>query len=304
MQRDTRSEPLAVRPVELAHNPFNPRDELGDIEEMAGSLRSKGQIHPVTVVRRAAFLAVHAGQERGLGEAAYVVVDGNRRLAAARVAELDELRIDIRDELAQSSEDILESALITSIHRAGLGPLEEANAIRRLVVAYGSQRKVAERLGKSPAWISQRLALLKLADDLKDKVRSGELPVKEARRIGGLPPERQHAEAEKAMNRPKSPRRAVTPAVTGVVERINPVNPVDPVEAFAEYVERAVDFAYGMRDIAAAYRLAATADQATADRLVATLRERLDRVARHLPDSGTPGAHPGDRVPPGVRHTS
>lgn len=64
----------------LAGNPFSPRDELTEIEETAESLRAKGQIRPVTVARRAAFLNAHPGQEGQIGEEAeYVVVDGNRR---------------------------------------------------------------------------------------------------------------------------------------------------------------------------------------------------------------------------------
>ncbi|MCX4627705.1 ParB/RepB/Spo0J family partition protein [Streptomyces sp. NBC_01443] len=268
---------MAVKPAELAHNPFNPRIRLGDIEEIAQSLTTRGQIQAVTVVRREAFLAVHTGQEHVLGEADYVVVDGNRRLAAARVAGLAELRIDIRDELAASAEEMLEAALITSIHRADLGPLEEARAIQQLVLAYGRQKDVAAKLGKTAARVSQRLALLKLTDGLKNKVRSGELPVKDARRIGGLAAERQQAEAERAMSRAKSARRTPTRSATrsgaAVADTGELVNPVNPVQVFAAYVDRAVEFASSMKGVAAAYRDAATADQDEADRMVTRLPE-------------------------------
>lgn len=191
----------------LCHNPFNPREELTDLEETAESLRAKGQIQPVTVVRRAAFLGVHPGQEAALGDADFVVIDGNRRLAAAHVAGLEKLRVDVHDDLAVSAADILESALIANVHRVDVPPLDQARAIRELLAQHGSQEQVAKRLGKSGAWVSQRLALLELPEDLQEKVESGELTVKEGRRIGRLAPEEQREEAEKTLNRVKAPRK-------------------------------------------------------------------------------------------------
>ncbi|GGU44812.1 ParB/RepB/Spo0J family partition protein [Streptomyces violascens] len=206
--------PAAVELKQLAHNPLNPREELTEIDETAESLREKGQLQPIAVVRRAAFLAVHGGEEAALGDAEYVVIDGNRRLAAAKAAGLNELRIDVNDGLATSAADILESALIANIHRVDVAPLDQARAIQELLTAHGSQEKVAKRLGKSGAWVSQRLALLELKEDLQEKVESGELKVKDARRIGRLPADQQDAEAAATLNRVKAPRkpRAATPA--------------------------------------------------------------------------------------------
>ncbi|MFJ6053658.1 ParB/RepB/Spo0J family partition protein [Streptomyces sp. NPDC092307] len=200
--------PASVPLSDLAHNPFNPREELTDVEETAESLRERGQLQPLAVVRTAAFLGVHGDQAETIGDAAYVVIDGNRRLAAARVAGLAELRIDVNDALATSAEDILESALIANIHRVDVPALDQARSIQGLVAKHGSQGKVARRLQKSEAWVSQRLALLELPADLQAKVDSGDLPVKHARRIGRLPADQQHAEAEKALNPVKAPRKA------------------------------------------------------------------------------------------------
>jgi ParB family chromosome partitioning protein len=96
----------------LERQPFVQRhSRLTDIEETAESLRIK-QIQPVTVVRRAAFLNAYPGQEGEIREEAeYIVIDGNRRLAAAELAGLAELRIDVNDELAASAADVVESAL-------------------------------------------------------------------------------------------------------------------------------------------------------------------------------------------------
>ncbi|MCD9146044.1 ParB/RepB/Spo0J family partition protein [Streptomyces albireticuli] len=210
--------PTAVPLAELAHNPFNPREELTDVEEAAGSLRERGQIQPVAVVRRAAFLAVHADQESAIGGAEYVVIDGNRRLAAAHVAGLTELRIDVNDSLAASAADMLESALIANVHRVDVPPIDQAKAIQQLVSVHGTQGKVAKRLGKTEGWVSQRLALLKLPQDLQEKVETGELKVRDGRRIGRLPVEQQHAEAERALSEatatPKSRTRTKKSEIT------------------------------------------------------------------------------------------
>ncbi|MCZ9336300.1 hypothetical protein NGM37_00760, partial [Streptomyces sp. TRM76130] len=68
-----------------------------------------------------------------------MVIDGNRRLKAAALAGLAELRIDVNDELAASAADILESALIANVHRVDVPPLDQAKAIQQLVEVHGSQ---------------------------------------------------------------------------------------------------------------------------------------------------------------------
>lgn len=216
--------PAAVPLASLAHNPFNPREELTEIAETAESLRERGQIQPVTVVRRAAFLLAHPGEEEALGEAEYVVIDGNRRLAAAIEAGLEELRIDVHDALATTRTDILESALIANVHRVDVAPLDQANALLQLVGVHGSQGKVAKRLGKTPAWVSQRLALLELTPDLQQKVETGELKVEPARRIGRLPKDEQAAEAKKVIEAPKTPRQRERAPAANESATVNAVN--------------------------------------------------------------------------------
>ncbi|WP_046500630.1 ParB/RepB/Spo0J family partition protein [Streptomyces odonnellii] len=212
MSGEGKRPPAAVELKLLAHNPFNPREELTDVEETAASLKERGQLQPLAVVRRAAFLTVHPDQEEKIGAAEYVVIDGNRRLAAGTLAGLVELRIDVNDALAASAADILESALIANIHRVDVPALDQAKAIQELLAKYKTQEKVAQRLSKSGAWVSQRLALLQLPEDLQEKVESGELKVKDGRRIGRLPKDEQREEAEKALNRVKAPRKPRAPA--------------------------------------------------------------------------------------------
>ncbi|MFD8363454.1 ParB/RepB/Spo0J family partition protein [Streptomyces hygroscopicus] len=194
----------------LAFNPYNPREELTRIEETAESLKVKGQLQPLSVVRRHAFLEIYPEHREVIGQAKYVVIDGNRRLAAARKAGLTSLRIDVNDSLAESGASILESSLVANIHRVDVPPLDQARAIQGLLGFYKSQTEVAKRLGKSGAWVSQRLALLELAPDLQEKVEAGELRVKDARRIGRLPIGQQRGEADKVLNPVKGERKGRT----------------------------------------------------------------------------------------------
>ncbi|MCH0560343.1 MULTISPECIES: ParB/RepB/Spo0J family partition protein [unclassified Streptomyces] len=229
MNGEGKRPPASVKLALLAHNPFNPREELTNLEETADSLWAKGQIQPVTVARRAAFLTAHPGQEDALAEAEYVVIDGNRRLAAAHLAGLEELRIDVNDDLAASAADLLESALIANIHREDVAPLDQAKAIQDLVKVHGSQGEVARRLGKTPPWVSQRLALLELTPELQEQVETGELKVEPARRIGRLPKAQQAGEAKKVIEAAKAPRQRRKPAVeqTSDASTVNAVNTSD-----------------------------------------------------------------------------
>jgi ParB family chromosome partitioning protein len=201
-----------ARLSDLAHNPFNPRQELGDLQETADSLLERGQIQPVTVVTRQAFLAAHPGQDDYLGTGRYVVIDGNRRLAAARLAGLDDLRIDVNDALAASAADIIESALVANIHREALTPLEEAEALATLVKVHGSQRQVARRVGKTHVWVSQRLALLELIPELQTALRDGDITVETARQVARLPQNEQAADAAARKERRERPEVKNTPA--------------------------------------------------------------------------------------------
>ncbi|MFD7084542.1 ParB/RepB/Spo0J family partition protein [Streptomyces sp. NPDC059918] len=215
-------------PIEaLAHNPFNLREDLTELDELAQSLISRGQLQPLAVATRMAFMEAHPGQTDGLGRAPYVVIDGNRRLAAAQLAGLKTMHIHVNDALSASAADILESALIANVHRVDVAPMDQARALQELVDVHGSQAQVAKRLGKTAAWVSQRLTLLNLTPALQEKVDTGELKVEPARRIGRLPQEQQEEAAEDTLHSPNPPRqRTHTPPPT-----VNAVNTPAPTPA-------------------------------------------------------------------------
>ncbi|MGP3691737.1 ParB/RepB/Spo0J family partition protein [Streptomyces sp. IBSNAI002] len=221
--------PPSEVPIEaLAHNPFNLREDLTEIDELAQSLIARGQLQPLAVATRMAFMEAHPGATDGLGRAPYVVIDGNRRLAAAQLAGLKTLHIHVNDALSASAADILESALIANVHRVDVAPMDQARALQELVDVHGSQAQVAKRLGKTAAWVSQRLTLLNLTPALQEKVETGELKVEPARRIGRLPQEAQGAAAEETLHTVNPPRQRTPQPVNAVNPPASPTAPTPP----------------------------------------------------------------------------
>ncbi|WEP00790.1 ParB/RepB/Spo0J family partition protein (plasmid) [Streptomyces sp. FXJ1.172] len=196
---DSKESPATVLMHTIVGNPANPRpeedytDDDPEFRELKASMKEIGQLQPLAVVSRPVFekakheiiASLSAKVRKLIGEADWVVVTGNRRLAAAR--QLGWTRIDIRVQNQLGDEDgrIDEAVIIENIHRKAIAPIREANYLQGMLKRYGSQEKVAERIGKSQVYVSQRLALLKLAPDLQDEVEAGTLKIKEARQLAG-----------------------------------------------------------------------------------------------------------------------
>ncbi|MFD0386151.1 ParB/RepB/Spo0J family partition protein [Streptomyces stramineus] len=176
----------------LGHNPDNPREQLGDVTDLANSLRDHGQKQPLGIMTRDAYLEANPGRDEELEpRAMYVVIDGNRRLAAAREAGLSSLKVMVDDSLGADNNAILESALVANIHREAFEPLDEARALQQLLEVHQTQDRLAKRLHRSQGWVSQRLSLLQLTPELQRRLEAGEEPVDLLRTVGRKPPESQ-----------------------------------------------------------------------------------------------------------------
>lgn len=180
-----------ARPNEIATNPINPRTELGDLSDLTESMPSVGQITPVTVVTSDAWLAVCPEHAEHIGTASYVLVAGARRLAA--VAQLGMRTVDmvVKNGLAKDRVTLVEASLVENIARTDLTPMQVARTVEQIVQARGSQRKAAKRIGKTQAWVSQRVALLNLSPQMQAAVDAGEVKIKEALELAKVDPERQ-----------------------------------------------------------------------------------------------------------------
>lgn len=176
----------------VSPNPDNPRSSLGDLSDLAGSLKTHGQKQAITVMNRDAYVKANPSHEAMLEpDATHVVIDGSSRLAAAREAGLATVKVMVSDEQGATAEELLESALVANIHRQDLEELDEARALQRLLVIHGSQRALAKRLHRSQGWVSQRLALLNLTPELQARI--GEEPIDLLRAVGNKPAEEQEA---------------------------------------------------------------------------------------------------------------
>lgn len=203
-------------PVELISlNPANPRSQLGDLTQLAGSLRDHGQKQAISIMSRFAFLEANPDKEGELEDGTkYVAIDGNSRLAAAREVGLTEIKVTLDEELGSNPDEVLESALVANIHRRDLDPLDEARALQQLLEVHKNQEALATRLHRSQGWVSQRLALLGLTPELKEKLLSGEEPAELLRRVGNKRPEEQ----EQHLQRLKEQKQRKAAPATSTLE--------------------------------------------------------------------------------------
>jgi ParB family chromosome partitioning protein len=112
----------------------------------------------------------------------YELIAGERRLRAAAEAGLENVPVVVRE--GGGAEERLELAIIENVQRQNLTALEEAEAYRHLIDAYGlTQEEVAERVGKSRPAITNALRLLGLPDAVKARLESGELSAAHARAV-------------------------------------------------------------------------------------------------------------------------
>lgn len=185
--------PVTEAPVsDISLNPANPRSELGDLTDLAGSLRDHGQKTAISIMSRDAYLEAHPDRAADLEPGArFVAIDGNSRLAAAREAGLKTIKVMLDDDLGRNADDLLESALVANIHRKNFDPLDEARALQQLLTIHGTQEALAARLHRSQGWVAQRLALLGLTPALQKRLEDGEESVDMLRRVGRKKPEEQ-----------------------------------------------------------------------------------------------------------------
>ncbi|MFD0396235.1 ParB/RepB/Spo0J family partition protein [Streptomyces nogalater] len=221
--------------------PRQPRSSLGNLTDLAGSLRTHGQKQAITVMNRDAYIKANPEREADLEpDTTHVVIDGSSRLAAAREAQLPTVKVMVSDDQGTNSEELLESALVANIHRQDLGELDEARALQRLLAIHGSQTALAKRLHRSQGWVSQRLALLKLTPELQAKV--GHEPIDLLRAVANKPlhssgkpstNSRPHGPARKKRSHAKARRSDAHPVThRGVASEDNePSGPAAPITA-------------------------------------------------------------------------
>ena len=150
-------------------NPYQPRQEFSDdaLDELAASIEQLGIIQPITV--------------RSLGEGQFEIISGERRLRAARRADLNRIPAFIRN---ATSEQMLEMALVENVQREELNPIEVALGYKRLMEECGlTQEEVAEKVSKSRASVANFLRLLRLPPRIQAALRDKEVSMGHARAL-------------------------------------------------------------------------------------------------------------------------
>ncbi|MEV3993920.1 ParB/RepB/Spo0J family partition protein [Streptomyces sp. NPDC049837] len=181
----------------ISQNPDNPREELRDLEGLAESIREIGLINAITVATVDAYLSERPDRASEIEEGArYIVVDGHRRLAAARLAEARTIKVSVDNDLVSTDESLLEAAFVANVHRDDMNPLEQAHALRKLVEFYGSQNKAAKRLGIAQSTISSKLSILDLDPQLQADLVAGHRKIEHVRNLSKLSPAEQVREAD------------------------------------------------------------------------------------------------------------
>lgn len=165
--------------ADLAHNPFNPagRSETG--VGLKQSITTIGVLNALVVVPADVWLRAHPDHEDAIGEASWVVIDGNRRLAGARAAGLDTVPIHASDEIRP--EHLTAEAILHADQHLTLNPIEEATAFAEVMrEKQVSQRVLAEGLGISQSHVAKRVALLRLPKVVQEAIEAGQIGPKAA----------------------------------------------------------------------------------------------------------------------------
>ena len=152
-------------------NPYQPRKEMDEeaLQELTLSIEQKGILQPLVVT-----------EDTDSSELRYILIAGERRLRASRLAGLAEVPVIVRD--IADNQNRLELALIENIQRQNLNPLEEALAYKQLIHEFAlTQEEVAKQVGKERSTVTNTMRLLNLPDFAKDDMAAGRLSMGHAR---------------------------------------------------------------------------------------------------------------------------
>ena len=140
-----------------------PVEEGEDFEALVASIRERGVLAPVLV-------SPHTG------ETAFVLVDGHRRLAAARAVGLERIPARVVEISDRADGEVL--AMVANVRRLNLGPVEEADAYVRILEANGwTQKRLAASLGVTEAHVGGRLKLSRLPQEVRTQISAGAVPL-------------------------------------------------------------------------------------------------------------------------------
>ena len=205
-ESDNRIETLPLREIEP--DPAQPRKTFDEetLAELAASISEHGLLQPIAV--------------RPHGVDRYLIVAGERRWRACRMAGLTEAPVVVKD---VTDEQAMELALVENLQREDLDPVEEALGIRELMTRCDlTQEQAARKLGKSRSALANSLRLLNLPETVLELLKGGFLTTGHAKVVLGLPtPELQEQAAQIIAELPRAVQLDVVERIAGL-DRVSP----------------------------------------------------------------------------------
>ena len=162
--------------TEIRSNPYQPRKEFDEksLSEFAESIKEHGVIQPIIVKKSI----------KG-----YEIIAGERRTRASKMAGKTTIPAIIRE---FTDQEMMEIALIENIQREDLNPIEEAEALAKIIeTSQITQEEASKKFGKSRSYITNILGLLSLPEKTKKYVREGKITMGHARVLSKLSDEEQ-----------------------------------------------------------------------------------------------------------------
>ena len=235
-ESDTRIETLPLREIEP--DPGQPRKTFDDetLAELSASIAEHGLLQPIAV--------------RPKPSGGYLIVAGERRWRASRMAGLTEVPVIVKD---VTDEQAMELALVENLQREDLDPVEEAAGIRELMTRCDlPQEQAARKLGKSRSALANSLRLLSLPETVLELLKSGFITIGHAKVVLGLPtPELQEEAAQMIADNQLNVRQAealckklAKPAKEPVAAPLPSALPVEVEESLKQALGSEVRVAY------------------------------------------------------------
>lgn len=235
-ESDIRIETLPLREIEP--DPGQPRKTFDDetLAELSASIAEHGLLQPIAV--------------RPKPSGGYLIVAGERRWRASRMAGLTEVPVIVKD---VTDEQAMELALVENLQREDLDPVEEAAGIRELMTRCDlTQEQAARKLGKSRSALANSLRLLSLPETVLELLKSGFITIGHAKVVLGLPtPELQEEAAQMIADNQLNVRQAealckklAKPAKEPVAAPLPSALPVEVEESLKQALGSEVRVAY------------------------------------------------------------
>src|SRR3990167_8146854 len=144
--------------TQIQANPLQPRVMItpDSLMDLVDSIREHGILEPLIVAHT---------------PAGFQIIAGERRWRAAKLAGLTHVPAIVKE---TSPQGMLEMALVENVQRTDLNPIDRAKAFERLIEEFDlTNTEGAQRIGKSPSYVSNTMRFLSLPDALKDGLLSG-----------------------------------------------------------------------------------------------------------------------------------